>query len=370
MRDLVVDSLFLHLLEMSIFERPADLSRFGALDAQTWDKVIKLAWKQRVSALVAKSILSLPKEFLPPRKCLLHLFQLIEQTKITNNRVISALHTISREYAQLNIPFLLLKGPASGYYYPNPCLRTPGDLDLLLYRKGDYDKARDWVTGQGIHIVKANGIHSKFYLDEISIENHHRITYFSHKKYDRRFRSLEEDLFCKENFCHINIGGQIVQQLPVELNAFFLFQHLFRHFAHNGIGFRQFCDWILFLSKNHHKIDRDSFIALSQYFDLLCPMQVFARVAEKYLNVSLSIFPFPTIKDNKYADLVIDDILDGGNFGFYRSGKKRPKQKLQGMWYSYSNTLQRAIKFGALSPEHCLILPYTKFMNRLKIGLR
>lgn len=370
MRDSTVDSLFLYLLEVGIFDRPVDLARIGTPDVRTWNKVIRLARKQSVSALVAEAILLLPEELLPPRPQLFELFKLIEQTKIANDKVISVLHDISNEYAQLGIHFLLLKGPGSGVNYPNPLLRTPGDLDLLLYRKGDYEKARDWIAGQGITIVEANGIHSKFLKDNISIENHHRITYFNHKKYDHRFQTIEEKLRREETFCHIIIEGRKVPQLPAELNVFYLFQHLFRHFVQNGIGFRQFCDWILFLSKHHDKINKDSFTALSQSFALLYPMQVFARAAVKYLNVSPWIFPFPTITDDKYADMVIEDILDSGNFGFFRSGKKRPKQRIRGMWFSYSNTLSRAMKFGALSPEHCLILPYTKLKHRLKIGFK
>src|SRR5690606_30654076 len=121
-----------------------------------------------------------------------------------NKKVLSVLHTISNEYAKLGIPFLLLKGPSNGSNYPDYFLRTPGDLDLLLYRQGDYEKARDWIARQGIPIVESSGIHSKFYMDGVSIENHHRITYFNHKKYDRRFQAIEESLSCKEYLYNIS----------------------------------------------------------------------------------------------------------------------------------------------------------------------
>lgn len=370
MRDPAIDSLFLHLLGAAIFDRPVDVSRIETLDALFWKKIIGLARRQSVSALIADTILSLSEEMLPPREQRFQLLKLIEQTQLMNGKVLSVLRTIMEEYAEQGIPSVLLKGPGNGANYPKPLLRNPGDLDLLLYRKGDYERAREWIAGKGIDIVDADGIHYKFERDGVSIENHRRITYFDHKKYDRLFRSIEENLKREENFYLSSIGDLTVQQLPVELNAFFIFQHLFRHFVHNGVGFRQFCDWILFLSKHRQEIDADSFTALSKSFALLYPMQVFARAAEKYLDVSPSIFPFATITDDKYADKVIEDILDSGNFGFHRSGKKRPAQKLLGMWFSYTTTLRRTMKFGALSPEHCQILPFTKLMHRLKIGFR
>ncbi len=370
MRDPAVDTLFLHLLGAAIFDRPVDVSLIGTPDALSWKKVIRLARQQSVSALVANTILSLPEEILPPREQRFQLLQLIEKTQFLNGKVLSVLHDITEEYAQQGVPYVLLKGPGNGANYPNPLLRNPGDLDLLLYRKGDYESMRELIAGKGINIVDADGIHYKFERDGVSIENHRRITYFDHKKYDRLFRTVEENLKHEENFSLSPIGDLTVQQLPVELNAFFIFQHLFRHFVHYGVGFRQFCDWILFLSKHHHEIDAASFTSLSQSFALLYPMQVFARAAEKYLDVPPSIFPFATITDDKYADRVIEDILDSGNFGFHRSGKKRPDQKIRGMWFSYTTTLRRSMKFGALSPEHCQILPFTKLMHRLKIGFR
>ncbi|MPN07501.1 hypothetical protein SDC9_154771 [bioreactor metagenome] len=96
-------------------------------------------------------------------------------------------------------------------------------------------------------------------------------------------------------------------------------------------------------------------------------MQVFALAAVKYLQVQESIFPFKMITDDKYVHLVIEDIFDGGNFGYHKQGKKRPEEKLNGMWFSFISTIMRSIKFGALSPQHIRILPIVKIINRLKI---
>ena len=59
MRDPAIDSLFLHLLGAAIFDRPVDVSRIETLDALFWKKLIGLARRQSVSALIADTILSL-----------------------------------------------------------------------------------------------------------------------------------------------------------------------------------------------------------------------------------------------------------------------------------------------------------------------
>jgi hypothetical protein len=127
---------------------------------------------------------------------------------------------------------------------------------------------------------------------------------------------------------------------------------------------------VLFLHKHRAEIDSEEFTRIATRFALLYPMQLFARIAVDYLGAQESIFPFPMIPNNHHADKVIRDLLESGNFGFHRPGKKRPEEKMAGMWFSFVTTIKRSIKFAAISPQHCAILPFTKLINRLKIGFK
>jgi hypothetical protein len=109
---------------------------------------------------------------------------------------------------------------------------------------------------------------------------------------------------------------------------------MFHHFVHLGVSTRQFCDWILLLSASKNSIDKGSFEALLDEFALRKAASVFANAAIRYLGAPPSVFPFELNKDNRYAELVMKDILDAGHFGFYRPGKKRPKGKWSGRWFS------------------------------------
>lgn len=362
--------LFLHLLGAAIRDVPPDAALFERVDAGTWKKIEMMAKKQSVSALIANKALSLPEGSLPPREQNMRFITQIEQTKALNRKMIHVLRKLAEEHAKEDLPFVLLKGLSNGVNYPEPLLRNPGDIDLLIYRRGDYKRSIEWIAGKGIKMEIGNHIHYKFDVDGISIENHCRITYFDHKKYDHLFAEWEQELSEKENFASIEIDGLTIQQLPVDMNAFFIFQHLFRHFVHLGVGFRQYCDWLLFLSKYRNEIDPASFTRIAESYALLQPMQVFARAAVKYLDMPESIFPFEMITDDKYADRVIEDIFNCGNFGFHKPGKQRPEGKMQGMWFSYKTTIWRTRRFGAISPEHSKILPYTKLIKRMKIGFR
>ena len=357
-------------MSAAIWDKPADADLFKGLSMDTWSGIVDMARRQTVSALIADKALSLPKESLPPRELNFQFIIMIEQTEALNRKMISVLSNLAIEFKDNNFKFCLLKGLANGMNYPSPLLRNAGDIDIFLYQKGDFQRSKEWITEQEFEINDNHNIHYSFNKDGVLIENHQHITYFDNKKYNSLFRKWEEELIEKDNFSSIQIDDLSVQQLPVEMNAFFIFQHMFHHFVHLGVGFRQFCDWLLFLSKHKDEIDSDSFTAIAQSYALLYPMQVFARAAVKYLDTPVAIFPFEMIADDTHADWITSDILHSGNFGFHRPGKQRPKEKLRGMWFSYKTTIRRSIKFGVISPEHSKILPFKKLINRLKIGFK
>lgn len=363
-----MNHLFLHLLSSAIWDKPANATLFKELSPTTWKSITNMANRQSVSGLIADKALSLPQESLPPMSLRLQYIAQIQQTEALTRKMITVLGVLSEEYKEANFPFCLLKGLSVGANYPKPLLRNPGDIDLYLYKKGDYHKSKEYISNKGFDIVDGHQMHYAFTKDGVYIENHRRFTYFDNKKYDTLLKKHEEEIIAKNNFPTIKIDGIEVQQLPIEVNALFIFQHLFRHFVHAGVGFRQYSDWLLFLSKHKSNINKDSFATLAQSYALLYPMQVFARAAVKYLAASEDIFPFPMIDHNKHVDMIIEDILHSGNFGFHRPGKQRPQQRLQGMWFSYKTTIKRAIKFSSLSPQHITLLPFKKLINRIKIG--
>ena len=372
MNDPIIHSLFLNLLSTAIWDKPADAALFEGLDKETWRGIVDLARRQSVSALIADKALSLPKESLPPREQSLQFIIMIKQTKALNHKMIRVLSEITQIFNAADFQFCLLKGLGNAMNYPSPLLRNVGDLDFFLYRKGDYEKSKEWISGEAFEIEDAHRFreHYSFIKEGVIIENHRHITFFDNKKYGNLFKEWEKELIEKENFTSIQIDDLTVLQLPVEMNAFFIFQHMFRHFVFSGVGFRQFCDWMLFLSKHRNEIDSVSFTALAKSYALLYPMQVFARAAVKYLDTPEAIFPFEMIQDDNHADLVMTDILDSGHFGLHRTGKHRPKEKIRGMWFYFKTTTRRSIKFGAISPEHIRILPLIKLTYRLKTGFK
>lgn len=362
--------LFLELLSSVILNRPVRESLFEKVSKETWTSLIRYAGIQRVNALIADGVAKLPATFAPPRPLSVLLLLQAEKTEEANRKLNSVLTEIVREHEVADMPFVLLKGQGNALYYPNPLHRAPGDLDLFFYRPGDYEQAKKRVIEKEYPLEEESIKHQGYNRGAVHIENHKTVEVVHLKKIDKKLQQKVRNITEQENFEIIRIDETPVRVLPAEFNALYLFMHLFHHFVYFGVGIRQICDWIFFLSARHAEIDKKGFKETAQEFNLLRPMRVFAHAAVKYLEIPPEIFSFELGEYTPYSDLVMNDILDGGHFGFYRSGKKRPEGKWSGRWFSFKHTVQRSLAYGPIAPSYIYTLPLFKLSTRLKLTLR
>ena len=363
-------ALFLELLSAAIWERSAESQLFEHIDSNLWIQICELAVSQKVVALIYDGVISLPTELHPEKKILFKLHLQTESIEKSNNKVNSVLKKLSAEYEKLNCPFVLLKGQANASFYPNPKHRTTGDIDAFLYQKGDYKIANDWALSKGLEMKPENIHHQSFKYEGVLIENHKAASYFGIRRFDKLLEEKVAEININNNFLSINIDGLEVKVLPYEYNAFFLFQHIFHHFIHLGIGIRQLCDWVLFFDRYSSQIDKGYFLKMVNEFELLYGMQIFASVAVKYLGANPSIFPFATDTEDEYVDFVMEDIFRGGSFGYAVFEDKRFRTPLHRKWYSLMCTRKRLRKIHKIAPSHTANLPLNKLMTNIKILLK
>ncbi|MBQ1506989.1 MAG: nucleotidyltransferase family protein, partial [Ruminococcus sp.] len=94
-------------------------------------------------------------------------------TNTSNHIQHGELHTLMTENS---VPYCVLKGYASAYYYPDPSLREMGDVDFLIYEK-DFQRAGKLLTGIGFTAgIEDNGehLHIGYKRDSLSIWEMHR----------------------------------------------------------------------------------------------------------------------------------------------------------------------------------------------------
>lgn len=360
-------SLFLELLRSAIWNRPADENLFRQVDTSVWKEVIGLAESQRVSALLYDGIMTLPAAFRPEKKVLYTLFLQAEAIEKLNKGLNDELGNLVLEYGKIGCPFVLLKGQANAILYPKPEHRAPGDIDLFLYRKGDYEKANEWARKRGCKMDAEIIHHQSYEINGIHVENHKNICYFGIRKYDVLLEEKMQEIIRNHRFIELEVDNLKVSVLPVEFNAFFLFYHLFHHFIHLGVGVRQFCDWVLFMHMHSHQMDKEVLAGMARQFDLSNAMEVFASAAVKYLGARPDVFPFTTDTEGRFVDVVMDDVLSGGNFGFSTFENRPFRGEWDAKWHRFCYSVARTKKISGIAPRHINPLPVTKIKTNLKL---
>ena len=92
---------------------------------------------------------------------------------ITVNSRVFADHTLLNNImTKANIPYTVLKGAASAYYYPDPIFRAMGDVDFLV-KKEDIEKATEVLKQNGFKPWEEEHIcHIVFRKGKIHLEMH------------------------------------------------------------------------------------------------------------------------------------------------------------------------------------------------------
>ena len=161
-----------------------------------------------------------------------------------------------------------------------------------------------------------------------------------------------------------------MKTLPHELNVVYIFIHLFFHWLHWGVGFRQYCDWLLMMTRLKGSLDLGKVHQLIQELEILYPMQLFAEVAIRYLGVSPEIFPFPLLeKEDPNTDRLLWDVLQSGNFGFAQRpapSKSRWVTNWRKFWFKYKRTRS----LYRISPVHTSRILWGSVLGHLQLLLR
>lgn len=367
------EHLFLELLASAIHGDIPDPTPFVGLDDAVWTQIHRLMVAHAVPAFVGDRVLLLPKEALPCRTLRLTIFSEIEMTKRGNRYLTKALEQLSALYQAHDLPFVLLKGLGLSLFYPDPTLRTGGDLDTLFYRSGDYERANALLEAEGYYLHDDSEVrygHTAFTYGRTVVENHARAVFFDHKKYNQFFDDLVWEAAQSDAFLTVTYEGYTFKTLPHELNIVYTFIHMFFHWLHWGVGFRQYCDWIRLMTQLKGQVDTKEIERIAGALDILYPMQLFAQAAEEYLRVAQEVFPFSRLEGHDpYSDQIVRDVLRSGNFGF----SQRPERARSRLMTDLRKLLfkaRRSYRLHAIAPTHASRIIWGSIIGHLMLRLR
>ena len=324
-------------------------------------------------AFVGDRILTLPKEALPNRDMRLMIFSEIELTRRGNAYLTKALGQLQKTYEAAGLPFILLKGLSLGCFYPDATLRSGGDLDILFHSDADYERGNELLRKAGHKLHDDSEVrygHTAFTYGRTIVENHARAVFFDHKRHNRHFDALVQEAISSGSLITQHHGDYTIKTLPHELNVVYIFIHLFFHWLHWGVGFRQYSDWLLMMTRLKGQLDEEKILSMAKDLDILYPMQLFAQAAIRYLRVSPEIFPFPLLlQDDPHTEQIIRDVMHSGNFGFAQRPIKA-QNKWVTNWRKFRFKMRRSRQLYAITPTHASRIIWGSVFGHLMLMIR
>lgn len=327
--------IFFALLRSGMYGMPIPESELP--ESIDWESIINFAQKHVVYGIIIESVRFLPEELLPTGTIAakMNKFALgLIQTNVILDKTVVRLSDFLKSH---NISGVLLKGAGVARYYNMPQIRQSGDIDFYV-GKSVYKKAvavcQELIKNK--RTCHETEQHFDFYMDGVLIELHRLATRLFSPFKNKQFQNwIVTELEQSSNRRTLKIGNSEITLPSVDFDVIYIFYHAWRHFITGGIGFRQLCDWAMILQNHGDKIDKEQLKENLNRFGITKGWKLFACIAVNQLGVSAEKIPLYDPEYSRKSEKVLEDIIDGGNFGYYSKAFLRTKgQTTHGLRYS------------------------------------
>lgn len=239
----------------------------------------------------------------------------IEKRSIQLNEAVGK---VSEWFKKKGFRSCILKGQGNALMYPCPGHRTPGDIDI-------------WVSGKPsevirfVHSIAPNEKASYHHIDfsainGIPVEVHYRPCYVQNPLHNHRLQKFFIECADKQFSHTVDIDGRQVAIPTTTFNAIYQLVHIYNHLFQEGIGLRQIVDYYYVL------VNSSKFIVDSSSWqrDLESELKSLGlrKFAGAVMYVLHEVLRLPETQmiapiDEKRGRMLLNEILQGGNFGQY-----------------------------------------------------
>lgn len=207
---------------------------------------------------------------------------------------------------------VILKGLSAAFYYPDPSLRTMGDIDFLVLGIPP-EEADQRLRGAGYSPSNPGGRDAK--ARHIAYEKqgiHYELHRFFSSGRSRKGKRLDERLLRAEPL-ERKLGGAEFYSLPDPENALVILAHIAQHLK-SELGLRQLVDWACVVNRVlTDEFWEESFSSMAEEVGLKTLAINAGRMVEKYLGAPHRAFAESA--DEKMVDLLFEELDGAGNFG-------------------------------------------------------
>lgn len=281
--------------------------------AGEWQELFSMAKKHTLAGITFEGIERIPQEQRPPSPILLQWYLLRENIRKTNAILNGKASAVSRKFNEEGFSNCILKGQGIAQLYPDPSLRTSGDIDIWI--DGGCDKIIRYVRAISPD-CEPTYHHVDFdILSDVSIELHYRPTWmynpFANHRLQNYFTSVAKEQFT-------NITSTPEGDFPVattQFNRIYILLHIYRHLFSEGIGIRQILDYYHVTIQEITPQEREEHLILLKKFGLHKFAGAISYVMQQMfaLDSKHTLVP-PNEKEGRF---LMNEIMAAGNFGHH-----------------------------------------------------
>ena len=265
---------------------------------------------------------------------------LVSKLRKQNATVDEKARWVSNNFRKEGFRSCLLKGQGNALMYPDPTLRSAGDIDI-------------WVEGGDRKVIayvnsimpgrKACYHHIDFRkAGDVEVEVHYRPSWLNNPINNRR---LQRWFDAHADACFSNSIPSHGFQVPTAaFNYVFQLCHIYNHLLHEGIGLRQIIDYFYLLTSSDSR--QTDLTPMLTHLGLRPIAGAVMWVLHHMLGLDAAYLIGPP--DAKRGRILQREIIEGGNFGRY------DRRFLSGSYRSpLKKNLQRLVRDFRL----CLFFP-------------
>ena len=316
-----------------------------------WKVLYAIAKKQALVGVLFHGIKQLPKELAPDEDLLMTWMGMARRIRQQNARQFMDSAKVCKKFKQAGFRCCILKGQGNALLYPDPYMRTPGDIDIYL--AGGRRRVMEYVNKVCPNQVMRYH-HVDFPVMKTAIEVHFTPSYLFCPVHNHRMQKWfgkVMDLQCSNRVALPDGYGEICVP-TVNFNVIYILSHLYRHVFTEGIGLRQLLDYYFNIERYN-----DGNIEILQRELKHLGLWKFAGAVMYVLHEVLGLPEDKMIAplDEKEGNFLLGEIMRGGNFWQYdtRLGSKKDEGKL----HRYLRMNLRNLRFVKHYPTEALSEP-------------
>ena len=228
----------------------------GSLKEVDWKELYAIAKKQALLGVLFHGIRRLPKELAPEQKLLMQWMVMAEQIRKQNIKLFQDSVKVCKNFENKGFANCILKGQGNALLYPDPYMRTPGDIDIYL--AGGRKRVKQYVNKVCPNQVMRYH-HVDFPVMKTAIEVHFTPSYMFFPVHNRRMQKWFKEVMGEQCNYRVSLpdGYGEIHVPQVSFNVIYILSHLYRHIFTEGIGLRQLLDYY-FVICDFHKVYQNS----------------------------------------------------------------------------------------------------------------